>query len=115
LTPARSTVVNCLAGVHRPTAGRILLSGAPVQLSSPIEARGRGVEAIFQDLALADLQPVYMNVFLGRELVLGPPRRLDRDAMAAETARLLGELNVRAAGTSARVRPRRQRVRRSSR
>jgi ABC-type sugar transport system ATPase subunit len=91
----KSTVVNCLAGVHRPTAGRILLDGAPVQLSSPTEARGHGIEAVFQDLALADLQPVYMNVFLGRELVRGPLRRLDRDGMAAETARLLDNLEVR--------------------
>jgi ABC-type sugar transport system ATPase subunit len=91
----KSTVVNCLAGVHRPVSGRILLEGTPVQLSSPVEARGRGIEAVFQDLALADLQPVYMNVFLGRELVRGPFRRLDRDGMAGETARLLDNLDVR--------------------
>ena len=54
-----------------------------------------GIEAVFQDLALAELQPVYMNLFLGRELVRGPLRRLDRDAMAAETQRLLDDLEVR--------------------
>jgi ABC-type sugar transport system ATPase subunit len=91
----KSTIVNCLAGVHRPTSGRILLDGTPVELSSPIEARTQGIEAVFQDLALVDLQPVYMNVFLGRELVRGPLRRLDRAAMAAETKRLLDELDVR--------------------
>ena len=36
-----------------------------------------------------------MNVFLGRELVRGPLRRLHRAAMAAETERLLDELDVR--------------------
>jgi simple sugar transport system ATP-binding protein len=91
----KSTIVNCLAGLHRPTSGRILLEGAPVEFSSPIEARAHGIEAVFQNLALADLQPVYMNVFLGRELVRGPLRRLDRDAMAAETEGLLGALDVR--------------------
>ena len=90
----KSTIVNCLAGVHRPTSGRILLDGAPIDLSSPIEARRHGIESVFQDLALAELQPVYMNVFLGRELVRGPLRLLDRVAMAAETRTLLDDLGV---------------------
>ena len=90
----KSTVVRCVAGVDRPTSGRILLDGAPVRFSSPLEARTQGIEAVFQDLALADLQPVYMNVFLGRELVRGPVRRLDRAAMAERTERLLGDLHV---------------------
>jgi simple sugar transport system ATP-binding protein len=91
----KSTVVNCLAGVYPPTSGRILLDGAAVQFPHPLEARRQGIEAVFQDLALADLQPVYMNMFLGRELVRGPLRRLDREAMSAETRRLLDDLDVR--------------------
>lgn len=91
----KSTVVNCLAGVYPPTSGRILLDGAVVQFPHPLEARRQGIEAVFQDLALADLQPVYMNMFLGRELVRGPLRRLDRETMSAETQRLLDDLDVR--------------------
>jgi simple sugar transport system ATP-binding protein len=91
----KSTVVKCLAGVYRPTSGRILLEGQPVQFSSPLDARTQGIEVVLQDLALASAQPVYMNVFLGRELVKGPLRRLDRDAMAVETKALLDELDVR--------------------
>jgi simple sugar transport system ATP-binding protein len=49
---------------------------------------------VLQDLALATAQPVYMNVFLGRELVTGPLRRLARDAMASRTRMLLDELGV---------------------
>jgi ABC-type sugar transport system ATPase subunit len=91
----KSTVVNCLAGVYPPTSGRILLDGAAVQFPHPLEARRHGIEVVFQDLALADLQPVYMNVFLGRELVRGPLHRLDREAMSVETQRLLDNLDVR--------------------
>ena len=36
-----------------------------------------------------------MNLFLGRELVKGPLRRLDRTRMAALTQQLLDELDVR--------------------
>ena len=100
----KSTVVNCLAGVHAPTSGRILLEGEPVSFSSPRDARRHGIEVVPQDLALVDAQPVYMNMFLGRERVKGPLRRLDRNAMAAETAALLEELDVRIGGAEQPVR-----------
>ena len=91
----KSTLVKCIAGVHRPTAGRIALEDRDVRLSSPLDARREGIEVVFQDLALANAQPVYMNLFLGRELVTGPLRRLDRASMAARTQALLDELDVR--------------------
>jgi ABC-type sugar transport system ATPase subunit len=91
----KSTVVKCLAGVYPPTSGQILLEGRRIHFSSPLDARKQGIEVVLQDLALADAQPVYMNVFLGRELVKGPLRRLDRDAMATETKTLLDELDLR--------------------
>jgi simple sugar transport system ATP-binding protein len=91
----KSTVVKCLAGVQEPTAGRILLEGRPVHFARPLDARSQGIEVVLQDLALVRAQPVYMNVFLGRELVKGPLRRLDRDAMAGETKALLEDLDVR--------------------
>jgi simple sugar transport system ATP-binding protein len=91
----KSTLVKCVAGVHRPTAGQIVLDGRPAQFSRPLDARKEGIEVVFQDLALANAQPVYMNMFLGRELVKGPLRRLDRAAMAARTQVLLEELDVR--------------------
>jgi ABC-type sugar transport system ATPase subunit len=91
----KSTLVKCVAGVYRPTAGQIVLDGRPAQFSRPLDARKEGIEVVFQDLALANAQPVYMNMFLGRELVKGPLRRLDRAAMAARTQVLLEELDVR--------------------
>jgi ABC-type sugar transport system ATPase subunit len=91
----KSTVVKCIAGVYPPTSGHILLDGEPVGFSSPLDASSQGIEAIFQDLALANAQTVYMNMFLGRELVKGRLRRLDRETMAAETQTLLNELDVR--------------------
>jgi ABC-type sugar transport system ATPase subunit len=91
----KSTLVNIIAGVYPPTAGRVLLEGDAVEFSSPAGARNHGIETVFQDLALADGQPVYMNMFLGRELVTGPLRRLDRKTMAAQTQTLLDRLDVR--------------------
>jgi simple sugar transport system ATP-binding protein len=90
----KSTVVQCLAGVHEPTAGRIVIDGEPVRFSSPLDARAHLIDVVPQDLALAGAQPVYMNVFLGRELVRGPLRLLDRPEMASQTSALLKELDV---------------------
>jgi ABC-type sugar transport system ATPase subunit len=91
----KSTLVKLVAGVHQPTAGRIILDGEDVRLSSPSESQQHGIEVVYQDLALANGQPVYMNMFLGRELVRGPLRRLDRGRMAVETRQLLNELDIR--------------------
>jgi ABC-type sugar transport system ATPase subunit len=100
----KSTVVKCLAGVYSPTAGRIVLDGRPVHFANPVDARAQGIEVVLQDLALAEVQPVYMNVFLGRELVTGPLRRLDRAAMMAKTKTVLAELDVRVDGPAQPVR-----------
>jgi ABC-type sugar transport system ATPase subunit len=100
----KSTLIKMIAGVHQPTSGQILLEGEPVRLTKPSDSREHGIEVVFQDLALADQQPVYMNLFLGRELVRGPLRRLDRDGMAAETQQLLDELDIRLPSPRATIR-----------
>jgi D-xylose transport system ATP-binding protein len=91
----KTTLIKMIAGVHQPTRGQLLLDGEPVRLANPNDSRRHGIEVVFQDLALANNQPVYMNLFLGRELVRGPLRRLDRARMAGETAALLDELDIR--------------------
>jgi ABC-type sugar transport system ATPase subunit len=100
----KSTLVKLVAGVYQPTAGQIVLDGEHVRLSSPSEAQRHGIEVVYQDLALANGQPVYMNMFLGRELVRGPLRRLDRARMAVETRQLLNELDIRIASPRQAIR-----------
>ena len=91
----KSTLVKIVAGVYQPTSGSVVLDGGPVRFTSPSDAQRHGIEVVYQDLALADGQPVYMNMFLGRELVRGPLRQLDRRRMANETQALLDELDIR--------------------
>jgi ABC-type sugar transport system ATPase subunit len=100
----KSTLVKIVSGVHRPTAGTIALHGQPVRFPDAGAARRHGVEVVHQDLALAEMQPVYMNMFLGRELVKGPLRRLDKKRMAAETQALVDELDVRIPSARATLR-----------
>ncbi len=91
----KTTLIKSISGVFRPTSGEIRLKGEPVSFSTPQEARAKGIETIYQDLALADNLSIGANIFLGRE----PMRKafgflpvLDRGKMAAaarETMALL--------------------------
>jgi len=100
----KSTLVKIIAGVHRPTSGRVLIDGAEAILTDPSDSRQRGIQVVYQDLALADSQPVYMNMFLGRELVKGPLRRLDRKRMISETEALVKALDIRIPSARATIR-----------
>ncbi len=91
----KSTLIKIISGIYQPTSGNVLLGGEKVHLSDASIARKRGVEVVHQDLAIVDHQTVYMNMFLGRELVTGPFRRLDKKRMAQQTQQLLDELDVR--------------------
>ena len=63
----KTTLIKAISGVYRPTSGQILLEGEEVSFTSPQEARERGIETIYQDLALADNLTIGANIFLGRE------------------------------------------------
>lgn len=91
----KSTLIKIVSGIYQPTSGDVLLGGEKVHLSDPSVARNLGVEVVHQDLAIVDHQTVYMNMFLGRELVTGPFRRLDKKGMAQQTQQLVDELDVR--------------------
>ncbi|GAA1059143.1 ATP-binding cassette domain-containing protein [Agromyces bracchium] len=91
----KSTLVKIISGVHQPTDGEIRLAGERVAFRDASDARSNGVEVVYQDLALVDLQPVYMNLFLGRELRRKPFGLLDRAEMARQTQQLVDDLDVR--------------------
>ena len=71
----KSTLVKMFAGAVVPDSGQILVEGRPVNLRNPSDARGVGIETVFQDLALAPNRDVVQNLFLGRELLKGGPLR----------------------------------------
>ncbi|MFV1495388.1 ATP-binding cassette domain-containing protein [Phaeobacter sp. JH20_02] len=100
----KSTLIKMISGVYTPSSGEMLLDGKPANFPDASVARERGVEVVYQDLALADQQTVYMNLFLGREPVKGPLRLLDRKRMIAETDALVRELDVRIPSASATIR-----------
>jgi simple sugar transport system ATP-binding protein len=90
----KSTLLRILAGNFEPTEGQILLGGEAIRFADSKDARTRGIEVVYQDLALCDNLSAADNVFLGREIKwrLGPFRLLDYGAMARRAGELFAEL-----------------------
>ena len=90
----KSTMVKLIAGNFPPTEGEIAVEGEVCHFHKPIEARAKGIEVVYQDLALADNLTAAQNVFLGREKKKGfwPFMVLDKQAMIDHSAELFGEL-----------------------
>lgn len=75
----KSTLMNILSGVHKPTSGQIYKDGRPVSFDNPSDARGTGIETVYQDLALMDDLDIAANIFMGQfpHTGFGPLRFID--------------------------------------
>lgn len=99
----KSTLIKILAGLHRPDSGEMLIHGKSVDFSrySVGHARNMGIETVYQERSLAELQPLWRNVFVGRPIrnALG---FIDVRREKEETMKLLsGVLGLRGVGLSA--------------
>ncbi|MER8725988.1 ATP-binding cassette domain-containing protein [Mesorhizobium sp. M1027] len=90
----KSTIVKTVAGNFPPSDGEIVVEGEVCHFHQPVQARAKGIEVVYQDLALADNLTAAQNVFLGREIKKGfwPIRILDKQAMIDRSAALFKEL-----------------------
>jgi len=64
----KSTLIKIITGYYRPDEGEIYFSGQKTDNLSVPKARALGVETVYQERALAELQTLWRNIFLGREL-----------------------------------------------
>ena len=64
----KSSLIKCLSGATIPDEGQITLDNQVIQFKSPIDARRKGIETVYQDLAVAPAMTIAENLFLGREL-----------------------------------------------
>ena len=96
----KSTMVKVLCGAVVPDQGEVLLDGVPVHFQSPLDPRKRGIETVYQDLAVAPALDIATNLFLGREIrcrgILGSCfRLLDKRRMRSEAQKEMAELKFR--------------------
>jgi simple sugar transport system ATP-binding protein len=94
----KSTLIKIVSGVHHADSGELLMDGRPVTIDNPREARARGIETVYQDLALADHLDAAANLFLGREALRPRPLSwfgfLDKKAMARRAEEELRRLKI---------------------
>ncbi len=95
----KSTLIKALSGAVRPDEGEVFLDGKQVRFSSPIEARGAGIETVYQTLAMSPALSIADNMFMGREIrktgIMGQVfRQLDRKAMENFAREKLSELGL---------------------
>lgn len=90
----KSTLVKIIAGNFPPSEGRMELEGQHCHFTKPIDARERGIEVVYQDLALCDNLTAAANVYLGREekKAFGPFKILNYNKMYERAAELFAEL-----------------------
>jgi simple sugar transport system ATP-binding protein len=86
----KSTLIKIITGYYHPDEGELLFEGQPVEKLSVPRARELGVETVYQERALAELQSLWRNIFLGRELKTSAGL-LDVKKMKNETNRLMLE------------------------
>ena len=98
----KSTLIRIISGVHAPDRGEVRIGGEVVRLSSPRDARRRGIATVYQELLLFPELSVAENIFLGNA-----PRtrwgRLDWAAMRAKARALLEELDCHDLDVDAKV------------
>ena len=63
----KSTLIKVLTGVHPADAGEILLAGAAIRPTSPLDAQKLGISTVYQEVNLCPNLSVTENVFLGRD------------------------------------------------
>jgi len=84
----KSTLIKIVTGYHPQDSGEVYFNGKKLEGLSVAEARQLGIETVYQERALANLQTLWRNIFMGRELTtyLG---FLDVNGMERETEKLM--------------------------
>ncbi len=90
----KSTLIKILSGFQKQDSGQMFLHGKPYAPKSVDEARAKGIETVYQDLALIDELSVYHNMFLRRERVRRPLPLLSNGRMKRETRKALDEIGI---------------------
>lgn len=92
----KSTLMKILCGIHRPTAGDVLINGEPLKSGNAQAAQRAGVSVIHQEFNLIQELSVRENLFLGHESSLFKklPVTQEKERAQAVFKRLRTELNT---------------------
>jgi simple sugar transport system ATP-binding protein len=86
----KSTLIKLITGVHQPDGGDIFFKGKKITIHSVVRSRDLGIETVYQERALGELQTLWRNIFMGREIT-GALGFLKVDEQKMEAERILRE------------------------
>ena len=89
----KSTLMKVLGGIHQPDEGQIIVTEVPTVMTSPLQAKSKGIVFIHQELSLAEELTVAENIYLG-ELPRKSFGRVDWAKLYAQTDAILAKLKV---------------------
>jgi simple sugar transport system ATP-binding protein len=90
----KSTLIKIISGFQKQDSGKMFLHGQPYEPKSVDDARAKGIDTVYQDLALIDELSVYHNLFLRRERLRKPMPLLDNRRMKREARAALDEIGI---------------------
>ncbi len=96
----KSTLMKVLGGIYQPDEGQIIVNEVPTVMTSPLQAKSKGIVFIHQELSLAEELSVAENIYLG-ELPRRSFGRVDWAKLYEQTDAILAKLKV---GFNARTR-----------
>jgi fructose transport system ATP-binding protein len=96
----KSSLIKVITGAYKPDEGELWMDGEQVAFfHDPLDARARGIETVYQNLAVSPGLDIAANLFLGRErrrpgLAGSLFRLLDRKGMDREARREMNALGL---------------------
>jgi simple sugar transport system ATP-binding protein len=99
----KSTLIKILSGFIYADSGAVYIDNKKIILDSPKDAIEKGIETIYQNLALIDDMSITRNIFLGRELTKYFSI-LDKYSMRNRSLKILQELGLGISNPDIKVR-----------
>jgi ABC-type sugar transport system ATPase subunit len=90
----KSTLIKILCGFQRQDSGTMWCKGEDYAPKSVDDARAKGIDPVYQDLALVNQLTVYQNMFLHREVVTRPLPFVANRKMRAQTRKALDQIGI---------------------
>jgi ABC-type sugar transport system ATPase subunit len=88
----KSTLIKILMGIHKQDEGKIYFEGKNIKIDSPQKALSLGIEAVYQDKAIAPNHNIRENIFIGREIVNNGFLNIKK--MNQETLKVINQLGL---------------------
>jgi simple sugar transport system ATP-binding protein len=90
----KSTLIKIMSGFQKADGGSMWVKGADYAPRSVDESRRRGIDTVYQDLALINELSVYHNLFLRREKTTRPIPFLSNALMRREARKALDQIGI---------------------